>query len=64
MKNCMTFTAPFETDLGYMYKAIQPPTTKHKSLSSEINLFKPALKRFILLHLFYSVEEYLDYRYN
>ena len=39
-----------------------PPNIK--SISNKINLFKPALKRFLLLHSFYSVEEYLDYRYN
>ena len=39
-----------------------PPNIK--SLSNEINLFKPALKRVLLLHSFYSVEEYLDYSYN
>ena len=35
-----------------------------KSLSKEIKLFKPALKRFLFSHLFYSVEEYFDYRCN
>jgi hypothetical protein len=39
-----------------------PPNIK--ILSNEINLFKPALKRFLFLHLFYSVEEYFSYRYN
>jgi len=39
-----------------------PPNIK--SLSNEIILFKPALKRFLFLHSFYSVEEYFDYRYN
>ena len=39
-----------------------PPNIK--SFSNEINLFKPALKRFLFLHSFYSVEEYFDYRYN
>jgi len=39
-----------------------PPNIK--SLSNGINLFKPALKRFLFLHSFYSVEEYFDYRYN
>jgi len=38
--------------------------TSYIFLSNEINLFKPALKRFLLVHSFYSVEEYLDYRYN
>jgi len=32
---------------------------KTKSLSNEIKLFKPALKRFLNLYSFYSVEEYL-----
>jgi hypothetical protein len=32
-----------------------------KILSNEIKLFKPALKRFILLHSFYSIEEYFNY---
>jgi len=36
---------------------------KIKSLS-EINLFKPALKNFLNLYLFYSVEEYLGYSFN
>jgi hypothetical protein len=35
-----------------------------KSLSKEIKLFKPALKRFLLLHSFYSVEEYRGYMTN
>jgi len=34
-----------------------------KSFSKEIKLFKPALKRFLLLHSF-SVEEYFEYRHN
>lgn len=33
---------------------------KIKSLPNEIKLFKPALKRFLNLHSFYSVEEYLE----
>jgi len=37
---------------------------KIKSLSIEIKLFKPALKRFLNFHSFYSVEEYLEYSYN
>ena len=32
-----------------------------KNLSNEIKLFKHSLKRFILLHLFYSIEEYFYY---
>jgi hypothetical protein len=39
-----------------------PPNIKN--LLKEIKLFKPALKRFLLTHLFYSVEEYLDYRHK
>jgi hypothetical protein len=35
-----------------------------KNLSKEIKLFKPALKRFLFLHSFYSIEEYLGYRTN
>jgi len=35
-----------------------------KNLSKETKLFKPALKRFLSSHSFYSVEEYLDYRHN
>jgi len=35
-----------------------------KNLSKEIKLFKTALKRFLFLHSFYSVEEYLGYRHN
>jgi hypothetical protein len=37
---------------------------KIKSLSNVIKLFKPALKRFLNLHSFYSVEEYFEYSYN
>ena len=37
---------------------------KIKSLSNKIKLFKPALKRFLNLHSFYSVEEYFEYSYN
>jgi len=37
---------------------------KIKSLSNEIKLFKPALKSFLNLHSFYSVEEYLEYSIN
>jgi hypothetical protein len=52
---------------GAQYSGIKlfnhlPPSIKN--LSNEIKLFKPALKRFLLLHLFYSVEEYLDYKHN
>jgi hypothetical protein len=32
-----------------------------KSLCNEIELFKPALKRFLLLQSFYSLEEYFNY---
>ena len=39
-----------------------PP--KIKCLSNEIKLFKPALKRFLNTHSFYSVDEYLKYSYN
>jgi hypothetical protein len=39
-----------------------PPNIKN--LSKEIKLFKPALKRFLLTHSFYSVEEYIDYGYK
>jgi hypothetical protein len=39
-----------------------PP--KIKSPSNDIKLFKPALKRFLNTHSFYSVEEYLEYSYN
>jgi hypothetical protein len=35
-----------------------------KNLSKEIKSFKPALKRFLFLYSFYSVEEYLGYRYS
>jgi len=35
-----------------------------KSLSNETKLLKPALKRFLNLHSFYSVEEYLEYSFN
>jgi hypothetical protein len=37
---------------------------KVKSLSNDIKLFKSALKRFLKLHSFYSVEEYFEYSYN
>jgi hypothetical protein len=37
---------------------------KLKSLSNDIKLFKPALKRFHNLHSFYSVEEYFEYSYD
>jgi hypothetical protein len=36
---------------------------KIKSLSNEIKLFKPALKKFLTLHSFYSVEEYFEHSY-
>ena len=39
-----------------------PPNLK--SLSKEIQMFKPALKKFLFSHSFYSMEEYLDYRHN
>jgi hypothetical protein len=32
--------------------------------TNEITLFKPALKRFLILHTFYSVEEYFEYSYK
>jgi hypothetical protein len=35
--------------------------TNIKSLSNEIELFKPALKRFLLLQSFYSLDEYFNY---
>ena len=37
---------------------------KIKSLSNEIKVFKPALKRFLNLHSFYSVEECLECSFN
>ena len=37
---------------------------KIRSLSKEIKLFKSALKRFLNLHSFNSVEEYFEYSYN
>jgi hypothetical protein len=37
---------------------------KIRSLTNEIKLFKPALKRFLNLHSFYSVEGYFEYSYN
>jgi len=39
-----------------------PP--RMKSLSHKIELFKPALKRFLNTHSFYSVDEYLEHSYN
>ena len=39
-------------------------TLKIKSITNEIKLFKPALKRFLNLHSFYTVEEYFEYSYN
>ena len=35
-----------------------------KSLSNEIKLFKPALKRFLHLHPFYTIDEYFSRNYN
>jgi len=35
-----------------------------KSLSNEIKLFKPAFKRFLYTHSFYSVDECLEHSYN
>jgi len=35
-----------------------------KSLTNAIKLFKPALKRFLKLHSFYTVEEYFEFSYN
>jgi len=32
-----------------------------KQLSNEIKLFKHVLKRFLLLHSFYSIEKYFNY---
>ena len=37
---------------------------KIKSPSNEIKVFKPALKRFLNLHSFYSGEGYLEYSFN
>ena len=37
---------------------------KIKSFTNEIKLFKPALKKFLHLHLFYTVGEYFEYNYN
>jgi len=39
-----------------------PPNLKN--LSKEIKLFKPALKRLLSKHSFYSEEEYLEYGHN
>ena len=50
----------YYTDLK-LYNHLPP---KLKNLSKEIKLFKPALKRFLSTHSFYSVEEYLEYRHN
>jgi hypothetical protein len=35
-----------------------------KSLTNEIKLFKPALKRFLNLHSFYILEDYFEYSHN
>jgi hypothetical protein len=35
-----------------------------KSLSNEIKLFKPALKRFLNTHSFYWVDDYLEHSYS
>jgi len=45
-------------------KLINHLPLKIKSLSSEIKLFKPVLKRFLNLHSFYAVEEYSEYSFN
>ena len=37
---------------------------KTESLSNEIKVFKRALKRFLNLNSFYSVEDYLEYSFN
>jgi hypothetical protein len=37
---------------------------KIESLSNEMKLFTPALKRFLNLHSSYSAEEYFEYSYN
>ena len=37
---------------------------KTKSVTNVIKLFKPALKRFLNLHSFYTLVEYFEYSYN
>jgi len=37
---------------------------KIKYLANETKLFKPALKRFLISHSFYSVEEYFEHSYS
>ena len=39
-----------------------PPNIKR--ISSDINLFRPALYRFLLSHSFYSLKEYFDYKHD
>jgi len=39
-----------------------PPNIKR--ISSDINLFRPALHRFLLSHSFYSLKEYFDYKHD
>ena len=37
---------------------------KIKSLTNEKKLLKPALRRLLNLHLFHTVQDYLEYSYN
>jgi hypothetical protein len=46
------------------YKAIQSPATKNKKSLKRDKIFKCALKKFLILHSFYTVEEYFEYSYN
>ena len=45
-------------------KSFNQVPLKIKSLTIEIKLFKPALKRFLNLHSFYVLEEYFEFGYN
>jgi len=44
-----------------LYNHLPPNIT---SLAKDIKLFKPALKRFLCSHSFYSVDKYFAYRHN
>ena len=51
----------FKIELFFLIKLFNHLPINIKHISSEIKLFKRTLKRFLLLHSFYSIEEYFNY---
>jgi len=60
----MAYLTAFQMGAFFLIKLFNHLPINIKNLSNGIKLFKPALKRFLLLHSFYSIEEYFNYNNN